>query len=104
KAILYAGILALVVFSVIMIFPESIITIFTDEPEILSSTPKYMRFVFAATPIIAVQLIGSAYFQAIGKALPALLLTLTRQGIFFIPLLFILPEIFGEIGVWISFP
>lgn len=104
KAILYAGVLALVVFSVIMIFPESIITIFTDEPEILSSTPKYMRFVFAATPIIAIQLIGSAYFQAIGKALPALLLTLTRQGIFFIPLLFILPEIFGEIGVWISFP
>lgn len=104
KAILYAGVLALVVFSVIMIFPESIITIFTDEPEILLSTPKYMRFVFAATPIIAIQLIGSAYFQAIGKALPALLLTLTRQGIFFIPLLFILPEIFGEIGVWISFP
>lgn len=104
KAILYAGILALVVFAVIMFFPQLIITIFTDEPEILSSTPKYMRYVFAATPIIAIQLIGSAYFQAIGKALPALLLTLTRQGFFFIPLLFILPNFFGEMGVWISFP
>src|SRR5690554_479627 len=104
KAILYASLLALVVFSLIMIFPEVIITIFTDDPEIIATTPKYMRWVFAATPIIALQLIGSAYFQAIGKAVPALLLTLTRQGFFFIPLLFILPPIFGEIGVWVSFP
>lgn len=104
KAILYASLLALVVFFLIMIFPEVIITIFTDDPEIIATTPKYMRWVFAATPIIALQLIGSAYFQAIGKAVPALLLTLTRQGFFFIPLLFILPPIFGEIGVWVSFP
>jgi Na+-driven multidrug efflux pump len=39
-----------------------------------------MRWCFAATPIIALQLIGAAYFQAIGKTIPALLLTLTRQG------------------------
>jgi Na+-driven multidrug efflux pump len=63
-----------------------------------------MRWVFAATPIVALQLIGSAYFQAIGKATPALLLTLTRQGFFFIPLVLILPGYFGELGVWISFP
>ena len=63
-----------------------------------------MRWVFAATPIIAVQLIGAAYFQAVGKAIPALFLTLTRQGFFFIPLIFILPNYFGELGVWIAFP
>ena len=60
--------------------------------------------VFAATPIIALQLIGAAYFQAIGKAKPALLLTLTRQGFFFIPLILILPKFYGELGVWMSFP
>ena len=63
-----------------------------------------MRLVFAATPIIALQLIGAAYFQAIGKAVPALLLTLTRQGFFFIPLLLLLPNFWGELGVWLSFP
>ncbi len=104
KAILYAGGLGLVIFVVIMIFPEAIVSIFTTNKEILSETPHYMRWVFAATPIIAIQLIGSAYFQAIGKAVPALLLTLTRQGFFFIPLIFILPHYFGELGVWISFP
>ena len=50
------------------------------------------------------QLIGAAYFQAVGQATPALLLTLTRQGFFFIPLLFLLPIYFGVLGVWLAFP
>ena len=66
--------------------------------------PNESDYVFLALPIIGIQLIGAAYFQAIGKALPALLLTLSRQGLFFIPLLFILPSYFGVIGVWIAFP
>ena len=57
-----------------------------------------------ALPVVGIQLIGAAYFQAIGKALPALLLTLSRQGLFFIPLLFILSNIYGVMGVWIAFP
>lgn len=69
----------------------------------MEQTPTALRWVFAATPIIAIQLIGAAYFQAIGKAVPALLLTLTRQGFFFIPLALLLPQFFGELGVWISF-
>jgi len=104
KAILYAGVLALVVFAIIMIFPESIVAIFTTDKTILAETPSAMRWVFAALPIISLQLIGSAYFQAVGKATPALLLTLTRQGFFFIPLILILPKYYGELGVWISFP
>ncbi len=104
KAILYASVLALFVFGIIMIFPKEIVSVFTQDKTILKETPGAMRWVFAAIPIIALQLIGSAYFQAIGKALPALLLTLTRQGFFFIPLILILPKYLGELGVWISFP
>lgn len=70
---------------------------------VVENTPNAMRWVFAATPIIALQLIGAAYFQAIGKAIPALLLTLSRQGFFFIPLVLLLPRFYGENGVWISF-
>ncbi|HZW77902.1 MAG TPA: MATE family efflux transporter [Flavobacteriaceae bacterium] len=104
RAITFAGLLALGIFLLIQFFAPQIVTVFTTEPEILVKTPDYMRWVFAATPIIAIQLIGSAYFQAIGKAVPALLLTLTRQGFFFIPLVLILPQFFGEIGIWVSFP
>ncbi len=112
----YACILGTVVFLGLFIFPAEIASLFLSSKEglpagdlainayVLEHMPSAMRWVFAATPIIALQLIGAAYFQAIGKAIPALLLTLTRQGFFFIPLILILPPIFGEIGVWISFP
>ena len=104
RAIRDATILATLVFIILMVFPESITRMFTSDIEVIKQTPNDMRWVFAATPIIAVQLIGAAYFQAAGKAIPALLLTLSRQGIFFIPLILILPRFYGEIGVWISFP
>lgn len=115
-AIKYAAFVATLVFVVLMVFPAEITSLFlSDKPNmpalelatnafVLEHTPSAMRWVFAATPIIALQLIGAAYFQAVGKAVPALLLTLTRQGFFFIPLILILPNFLGELGVWISFP
>lgn len=103
-AITYAALLGVVVFALIMAFPEQITRVFTDNEEVLREAPQAMRWVFVATPIVVVQLIGSAYFQAIGKAKPALFLTLSRQGFFFIPLVLILPRFLGEFGVWVSFP
>ncbi len=103
-ALKYAIGLAIIVFIILMVFPEAITRLFTSNPEVIKETPSAMRWVFAVTPIVAIQLIGAAYFQAIGKAVPALLLTLTRQGFIFIPLIFILPQFFGELGVWMSFP
>lgn len=103
-ALKYAMGLATVIFIVLMLFPEAITKLFTTDAEVIKETPSAMRWVFAATPIIAIQLIGAAYFQAVGKATPALLLTLTRQALFFIPLIFILPIFYGELGVWMSFP
>jgi putative MATE family efflux protein len=94
----------LIVFSILMIFPESISKLFTNDKAVLELAPNAMRWVFAVTPIAAIQIIGAAYFQAIGKAIPALLLTLTRQGFIFIPLLFILPQFYGELGIWMAFP
>jgi Na+-driven multidrug efflux pump len=114
-AIKYAALVATLVFVVLMVFPGEIAGLFlSSRPDlppgelatnayVLEHTPTAMRWVFAATPIIALQLIGAAYFQSIGKAVPALLLTLTRQGFFFIPLILILPIIWGELGVWVSF-
>ena len=103
-AIKYATILGTIVFIALMVFPEIITKWFTADANVIDVTPSNMRWTFAAVPIVALQLIGAAYFQAVGKALPALLLTLTRQAIFFIPLMYILPLFFGELGIWMSFP
>ncbi|WP_420603351.1 MATE family efflux transporter [Flagellimonas sp.] len=115
-AIKYAAFVASLVFVVLMVFPDFFTALFLSNrpdlpPEelatnafVMEHAPMAMRLVFAVTPIIALQLIGAAYFQAVGKAIPALLLTLTRQGFFFIPLILILPNFMGELGVWLSFP
>ena len=103
-AVLYATGFATLVFLMINVFSNSIGGIFTSEPLVLEKAPAAIRWVFVATPIVGVQLIGAAYYQAIGKALPALLLTLTRQGFFFIPLLYILSSFLGIKGVWLAFP
>ena len=116
KSIIYAGGLALLIFTLIMIFAPDLVSVFIsnkegqdaetlrNNAELLARTPDALRWVFAATPVIAVQLIGASYFQAIGKALPALLLSLTKQGFFLIPLILILPKFYGVWGVWIAFP
>lgn len=103
-AIKYAGLIAIAIYAVILIFANQIVLLFTDDAAVLADAPRTLRWIFAASPIIAIQLIGSAYFQAAGKALKALLLTLTKQGFFLIPLVLILPRYFGIFGIWVAFP
>ncbi|NND35122.1 MAG: MATE family efflux transporter, partial [Saprospiraceae bacterium] len=104
NAVKYGTIISFALFILIMIFAVQLVKIFTVDAEMLEQTPYALRIVFLATPLIAIQLIGSAYFQAIGKARPALFLALSKQGIFLIPLILILPLFFGLNGIWISFP
>ena len=103
KAIVYGCVVAGFIYIMIVLFAKEIISVFSTDTTLLAETPRAMLLVFLASPIIAIQLIGSAYFQAAGKALPALFLTLLKQGVFLIPLAYILPMYFGVDGVWYSF-
>ena len=104
KSIYFGSILGTFIFIAIVIFKEEIIWVFTNDATLLAQTPDAMLIAFLVTPIVTLQLIGSAYFQAAGKAMPALLLTLLKQGVFLIPLAYILPIYYGVDGVWWSFP
>lgn len=97
-------IIAVFIFAMVLIFRIEIISIFTEDIELRTATSAAAIIIFLGLPLIQVQLISAAYFQAIGKALPALLLTLTKQGFFLIPLVLILPLFWGLNGVWIAFP
>ena len=103
-SITYSSVMASLIFVAIFLFSDAIPSIFSKDISVSDQTSVALRYVFMALPVIGIQLIGAAYFQAIGKALPALLLTLSRQGLFFIPLLFLLPPHFGVLGVWMAFP
>lgn len=96
--------IALIIFIGILALAEPLVAVFTNDTALITQTGDALRKVFIATPLIAIQLVSSSYFQAIGKAVPALLLTLTKQGFFLIPLFLILPPYFGLDGIWYAFP
>lgn len=99
-----ATLISLGIFSVMMIFTPHIVAVFTNDSELIQRTTPALRAVFLATPLLAVNLLGSAYFQAIGMARPAFILSLSKQGFLLIPLIFLLPLKFGIYGIWYSFP
>ena len=103
-AVIFGTVIATFIFILIMVFPTQLVLLFTDDMSLVTLTSNAIVITFLATPVITIQLIGSAYFQAAGKALPALLLTLLKQGFFLIPLVYILPKFYGVLGVWMSFP
>ena len=96
--------ISLIYFSVVMLFPRAIFSVFTTNPELLELGSFAMRIVLIAIPLIGMQIIGAVFFQAVGMALPSLILSMSRQIILLIPLVLILPRIFGVIGVWAAFP
>jgi putative MATE family efflux protein len=103
-SIKYALTLAGCILILIITFSKEVVNAFTTDAALIKESSFALIFVFLMSPLIAVQMVGSGYFQAIGKALPALLLTLTKQGFFLIPLVLIMPRFFGVSGIWYSFP
>jgi putative MATE family efflux protein len=75
-----------------------------SETELLKYTPKAIFIIFLASPVVIFQLVGSSYYQAIGRATPALFLTLTKQFFILTPMVAILPMFYGLEGIWYAFP
>jgi putative MATE family efflux protein len=85
-------------------FPTFVIGLFSEEPELIEKGTLALRFVIAMVPLIGIQIVGAALFQALGKALPSLILTLSREILLFIPFVLILPSFLGLTGIWLAFP
>ena len=104
EAFIWTSIIATIGFIVMVIFPESLIRIFTSDINVIKSGAGPLRLIAILAPLWSFPILGSTFFQAIGKAKPALMITLCRDLFFFIPALFILPIFFNLLGVWISWP
>lgn len=103
-AIIAATTLCMFIFISTQIFPVTLIKIFSNDPELIRVTSHGLRIFLIMTPIIGFQIVSSNYFQAIGKAKRAMLLSMLRQVIILIPMLLILPNFFGLEGVWMAGP
>lgn len=85
-------------------FPGFVSRMFTDDATLLAATEEGLRIVMIVYPIVGFQIVSSSMFQSIGKPGKAILLSLTRQLLFLLPLLLFLPPIYGTKGVWMSMP
>jgi len=103
-AIIWVVVIAGFGFIVMMIFPGAVIHLFTSDREFIAKGVFPLRAVIIFLPLIGIQMLGGGMFQAIGKTLPALVITISRQILFLIPAVIILPIFLGVDGVWLSVP
>ena len=103
-AVMWTIIIAGVGFLAMMIFPKFVVGLFSSDANLINEGIHILRIVAVFLPFIGVQILGGALFQSIGKTASALVLTISRQVLFLIPLAFLLPLIFGLNGVWLAVP
>lgn len=104
-AIKWNLIVSAVGFALLQCFPQQIISLFGDGDKLyLEFAVLFMRIFLFMVLVNGVQLLSSSFFTAIGKALKGALLALTRQVLFLIPLILLLPLRFGIMGVLYAGP
>ena len=85
-------------------FPRIFARAFTSDAQLLDLAENAMRISIVAFPLVGFQVVISGYFQSIGQAKKSIILSLSRQLIFLIPSIIILPRMFGLDGVWAATP
>ena len=85
-------------------FPELVAGLFTKDPTLLHATTLGLKIIVLAFPIAGFQIVSSGFFQYIGKPQKAIFLSMTRQLLFLVPLLAVLPDLYGLTGVWVCMP
>ena len=91
-------------FLLCQLFPTLIVNMFTTDDELVKAAVFGLHIVFAVLPIVGFQMVATNFFLSIGMSKKAIFLSLTRQMLFLIPCLIVLPRFFGTLGVWISMP
>lgn len=91
-------------FVLAMLFPEPMVRIFTHDEQLIEKSVRALRIIVLFFPFVGFQMVTSNFFQSIGMAGKAIFLSLTRQLLFLLPLVIVLPLFFGEDGVWFSMP
>ncbi|MGL5692574.1 MAG: MATE family efflux transporter [Peptostreptococcaceae bacterium] len=89
---------------IVQFVPEPIVSMFNSDAELVSISVDGIRKYLSMMPLIGVSMIGSNYFQSIGKAKHAMFLSLLRQVILLVPMMLVLPKFLGLNGVWFAQP
>ncbi len=100
----YGTIVTTICFAVGMFIPRIAAGIFTHDEALLDMSAEGLRLLTIGFPIVGFQMIGTNFFQSLGMVKKSVILSLSRQILFLLPLLYALPLWYGANGVWLSFP
>ena len=90
-------------FLAMFFFTEAIVSMFTNDTELINFTSSALKITILVIPLVGVQVIAGGLYQALGKARPAFILSLLRVSLL-VPLVLVLPKIYGLESIWASFP
>ncbi|MBR4568598.1 MAG: MATE family efflux transporter [Bacteroidales bacterium] len=93
-----------VCFLVSELIPEQAVSLFTNDPELIRFSAHGLRVMNVAFALVGFGMVSGNFFQCLGMVRKSIFLSLTRQLIFLLPLVYTLPIWFEEKGVWMSFP
>ena len=97
-------------FAVSELFPYAVVRLFVSEDgggdaaALIDMAAHGLKIIMMMFPVVGFQIVAGNFFQFIGKAKRAILMSVTRQMLFIVPLLLVLPERWGTDGVWYSMP
>lgn len=101
KAVIVGTVIALGGTCALQLWATEIAGLFSyNNAELTALTAHAMSVFFLMFPVAGFQIIGSQYFQAVGKPVPSTILGLSRQLLLFVPLLLVLPRYWGLEGIW----
>lgn len=107
RALAVGTCITMIGFVIGVFFPTPFVTVFAkDSPELINMASHALSCMVMMFPIVGIQIVSTAFFQSIGYAAKSIFLSLTRQLIFLVPAIFILPHVFSDPleGLWHAAP
>lgn len=107
KALIFGSVITLTGFVIGVFFPTPFVSVFAkDSPQLIKLSAHALSCMVMMFPIVGIQIVSTAFFQSIGYAPKSIFLSLTRQLIFLVPAIFILPHLYAAPleGLWHAAP
>lgn len=107
KALIFGSVITLMGFVIGVFFPTPFVSVFAkDSPQLIKLSAHALSCMVMMFPIVGIQIVSTAFFQSIGYAPKSIFLSLTRQLIFLVPAIFILPHLYADPleGLWHAAP
>lgn len=103
-AFIWSFVIASLGLATVLLFSTGIMQVFSDDEQLIAMGSEGLRLMLALIPLGAFNIVATTIFQALGKALPSLVLSMSREILFLIPLILILPSQIGLKGIWLTMP